>query len=322
MTTTDRSNPPRWPRLPLQRIVCGTDFSPPAERAAQRAAQLAREHGAVLTLAHVVPASLWDDASTRLAGLFGADMPQADMPQADTLRDEALQRLRQLGSQLEALGAPTCRPEVVFGRPPAELASLAETLDADLLVLADRGGNSLREWMLGTTAQQLLRHSPCPLLVVKRDAALSYRTVLAPTDFSGPSRAALHATAALLPRSVLHIAHAFELPFDGMLRADVSADAKRHYLTQAQRQLTGQLHDLADQLGIAARRDEPQPRDRAAAVQGSSAGQRLCLQPEPAEEVQGPASRRADQERPDGQCSRHHDCQAMGRHATLLPEGC
>ena len=248
----------------------------------------------MLTLAHVVPASLWDDASTRLAGLFGADMPQAD-----TLRDEALQR-----------------------RPPAELASLAETLDADLLVLADRGGNSLREWMLGTTAQQLLRHSPCPLLVVKRDAALSYRTVLAPTDFSGPSRAALHATAALLPRSVLHIAHAFELPFDGMLRADVSADAKRHYLTQAQRQLTGQLHDLADQLGIAARRDEPQPGDRAAAVQGSSAGQRLCLQPEPAEEVQGPASRRADQERPDGQCSRHHDCQAMGRHATLLPEGC
>ena len=55
MITTDRSNPPRWPRLPLQRIVCGTDFSPPAERAAQRAAQLAREHGAVLTLAHVVP---------------------------------------------------------------------------------------------------------------------------------------------------------------------------------------------------------------------------------------------------------------------------
>lgn len=249
MTTTDRSNPPRWPRLPLQRIVCATDFSPPAERAAQRAAQLAREHGAVLTLAHVVPVSLWDDASTRLAGLFGADMPQAD-----TLRDEALQRLREFGSHLEAKGPLSCRPEVVFGRPPAELASLAETLDADLIVVADRGGNSLREWMLGTTAQQLLRHSPCPLLVVKRDAALSYRTVLAPTDFSGPSRAALHATAALLPRSVLHLAHAFELPFDGMLRADVSADAKRHYLDQAQRQLMRQLHDLADQLGIGAAR--------------------------------------------------------------------
>lgn len=249
MDNTDPPNPPRWPQLPLQRIVCGTDFSLPAERAAQRAAQIAREHGAALTLAHVVSSSLWDDASTRLAGLFGADMPHPD-----TLRDEALERLRRLRSQLDAEGRLPCQTVAALGRPSAELSGLAETLSADLLVVADRGSNSLRDLVLGTTAQKLLRTSPCPVLVVKRDAVQPYRTVLAPTDFSGPSRAALHATAALLPRCVLHVAHAFELPFDGMLRADVSAAAKQHYLDQAQRQLRGQLHDLADQLGIAAAR--------------------------------------------------------------------
>lgn len=249
MNDTARPTAPRWPRLPLQRIVCGTDFSAPASHAEQRAAQLAREHGALLTLAHVVPTSLWDDASTRLADLFGADMPRSD-----ALCDDALARLALLATRLKAEDGLHCEPEASVGRPASTLADRAEALDADLLVVADRGGNSLRQWVLGTTAQKLLRQSPCPVLVVKRDAARAYQTVLAPTDFSGPSRAALHAAATLLPKATLHIAHAFELPFDGMLRADIGPAAKRHYLDQAQRQLKRQLHDLVDQLGIAAAR--------------------------------------------------------------------
>jgi lipoic acid synthetase len=50
----------------------------------------------------------------------------------------------------------------------------------------------------------------------------------------------------------------------------------------------------------AARRDEPQPGNHPAPVQGSAPGFGLRLQPEPAEEVQGTGARRAHQERPDG----------------------
>ncbi len=46
-----------------------------------------------------------------------------------------------------------------------------------------------------------------------------------------------------------------------------------------------------DPEGRAARRDEPQPRDRAAPVQGSAPGLRLPVQPEPAEAVQGICAR-------------------------------
>jgi nucleotide-binding universal stress UspA family protein len=230
---------------PPRRIVCGTDFSPHAERAAQRAALLAMEHHATLVLAHVVPTSLWDEALARLADLAGADMPGAEAVCA-----EAAERLRGLASRLDPQGRLQCEVAVEVGRPAPALAKLAMQHEADLLVVADRGMHGLHDLVLGTTAQQLLRTSPCPLLVVKRPAAAPYGCALAPTDFSSPSREALRATASLLPHAKLYLAHAFELPFDGILRADISPAARRHYVTEAQRRLQRDLHTLADDLCI------------------------------------------------------------------------
>jgi nucleotide-binding universal stress UspA family protein len=247
--TLPNTTAPAWPPLPLRRIVCGTDFSVAADRAAERAAQIALAHGATLSLVHIVAASLWDDASTRLAGLLGADVPPQEQVSAD-----ATERLRRLAARLDPDGRVRCEHVVQIGRPAVQLAQLAQSPPADLLVVADRGGHSLHDLVLGTTAQKLLRISPCPVLVVKRAPAAPYQRVLAPTDFSDASRAALRATAALLPQAALHIAHAFELPFDGIVRADISAAARQHYLDEAQRRLRADLHALADAAGIAALR--------------------------------------------------------------------
>ncbi len=239
--------PDPWPRLPLRRIVCGTDFSAPAEHAVERAWGLAREHGATLSLVHVVPSSLWEDAGSRLAGLLGADVPPPDALQA-----RALAQLRRRIARRDPRSDVRCEPLVELGRPAPQLARLAQSLAADLLVVADRGAHSLHDLVLGTTAQHLLRSSPCPVLVVKRAAAAPYRRVLAPTDFSELSRRAVRATAALLPQAQLHLAHAFELPFDGIVRAGVSASARQHYRREAQRRLREDLRALAGEVGVPA----------------------------------------------------------------------
>ena len=193
----------------FQRILVATDLSAPARRAAERGALLSRQTQAALDLLHVADLSPLDHLRQWLPGQ-AQDMPQRVLEAAQA----QVQALADLLRQRHGVAANT---HVRTGAVTNELVRIVKELQADLLVCGARGESVVRHLLLGTTAQQLLRHSPCPLLVVKRDAALSYRTVLAPTDFSGPSRAALHATAALLPRSVLHIAHAFELPFDGML---------------------------------------------------------------------------------------------------------
>lgn len=236
-----------WPRRPLQRIVCGSDFSAAAQHALVRALQLARADAATLVPAHVMPDSLLPDNSTRLPALAGLPLPT---PQ--TVQAEAAERLQEwIAAHLQGTRLRV-EPVVLCGRVDAELARLAAEPAADLLVVGDRGGHTLRAHVLGTTAQRLLQTSPCPVLVVKRPAAAPYTQLLLPTDFSDSSRAAIQAAAALFPHAVLHLAHAFEMPFDGVMRVDIDADAKRRYRQQSERELTARLHRLADELGLPA----------------------------------------------------------------------
>ena len=79
-----------------------------------------------------------------------------------------------------------------------------------------------------------------------------------------------------------------------------------------------------DPQGGAARRDEPQPRDRAAPLQGSAPGLRLRVLAQPAEALQGIRARRADQERAHGRPGRdrRRDPAGDARHARPSTSTC
>jgi nucleotide-binding universal stress UspA family protein len=224
--------------LPPKRIVCATDFSPAAAAAVRRAALTADRFGARLAIVHVVPSSLWDDAGQWLAELAGVGSP--DPEQA---REQARQRLQGVADELAGLG---CAIDVRYGRPPAQIAAAARELDADLLVVGAHGAHTARDLAMGSTAQKLLRIAPCPLLVVKRPPLLNYRTVLLPTDFSAPAAQAAEAARALLPDATFHFVHAFELPYDGLMRyAGVDDATVQTYRAAAQAALAARLTAVA-----------------------------------------------------------------------------
>jgi len=221
----------------LRQIVVGTDFSAAGEQALARAAQLAREHRARLTLAHIVLASRWEDLGTQIAN--AADIAIVSPEEAQRTADEMLQRR---AAELSARDGLACDARVASGRPALELARIAADTGADLLVVGAKGEHPVRSLMLGTTSQKLLRVANCPVLVVKLGPAVDYASVLAPTDFSAPARCALEATAALLPQAHLHVAHAFELPYDGLMRfAGVDEAAVAQYHAAAHERLMQQL---------------------------------------------------------------------------------
>lgn len=231
--------------VPPRRLLVGTDLSVPSQHAVARAVALARLWSARLTLHHVVAASFWDDVVGRALGPAGLDptSPEAAMSVASDV-------LRRRADEIEATSAVRCEAEVSTGRAAAELARAA--VDADLLVIGAHGEHPVRELVVGTTAQKLLRVSPCPVLVVKRPPPFEYRTVLVPTDFSAASRAALQAGSALLPQAMLHVAHAFELPYDGLARyAGVDAAILAGHQRSAQDRLHSSLVDFTDGMGIA-----------------------------------------------------------------------
>lgn len=237
-------------RWTLRHLIAATDFSVAGTDAVERATLLAREHGARLTLLNVVPESLWEAAVAPVANSIGV---QAIAPGA--IRQAAADRLQHRADQIATDEGLACAAVVTTGRPAAEVARVAAEAGADLIVVGAHGEHPVRDLMLGTTAQKLLRMSPCPVLVVKRAPPFAYRTVLAPTDFSPPSRAALEAAAALLPAATLHIAHAFELPYDGLMRfAAIDEATMARYHAAAAERLHVDLLAFADTAGIAVTR--------------------------------------------------------------------
>jgi len=117
-------------------------------------------------------------------------------------------RLRELAAKLEAHFGLPVRIETTGGDPHA--ATVQAARGAALLVLGSRRGNPLRELVLGTQAERLIRLCRVPVLVAKRPPAGAYRRVLVPVDL-GPAARPVIAAAARLSRDprmeVLHALH-------------------------------------------------------------------------------------------------------------------
>jgi nucleotide-binding universal stress UspA family protein len=129
--------------VPPKRILALAQLSLPSKNAVWRAGLVARDHGASLHVLHVV-----------------RDLREVAAAQA------GLERLCEPLS--ERLGV-VAEVEVVRGDLQREVTRAAR--DADLLVLASRSGNTLRERIAGAPLERVIRLSPIPTLVIKRHAA-------------------------------------------------------------------------------------------------------------------------------------------------------
>lgn len=138
---------------PLRRVVCATDFSQPAGRAVEYARLFADAARAPLSLVTVI-----------------------DWPFGETTGNDPVTRLRQsleqeAADQLNALarqGADEPPAEIVIrrGRPGREILAFARECAADLIVLGISGRGAVDLAVLGSTAHQVLRDAPCPVLAV------------------------------------------------------------------------------------------------------------------------------------------------------------
>lgn len=211
----------------LRTLLAPTDLSAPARQAAERAARLADGGGVRLVLQHVVSSGALDT----LRQLFGA--APGDLQQR--LLDEAREELRGLGAALLERCGVDAELHLGSGAVAAEIASEADALDADLLVLGARGASLVHDLLLGSTTERVLRKTGRPLLVVRRAAAHAYRRVLLPVDFSPRSRQAVAMARALAPQAELLLLHAFEVPFEGRLRHAGVGEAELAALTASAR---------------------------------------------------------------------------------------
>lgn len=209
---------------------------------AGRAAQLAKAHGARLLLLRVLeelPA-----ASTALPAGAGSIDGLLRSEALAVLRDEALADLRQLaaGTAAELL--------LETGKAHQAIDGAARRSGADLLLIGPGRPRNLREKMFGSTADRLIRATPCPLLLVKQPAAEPYRRVVCGVDFSAESRLAAGMAARLAPMARLTLLHVVEVPLSfeqALLKSGVPGDEIDRYrkgrLLEARRRLRREFAD-------------------------------------------------------------------------------
>lgn len=122
------------------RILICTDGSPPAERAGQFGALIARAPGAQVTLLGVV-----------------------ENGRAEMHIREALQRLRALLGE----AAHVIQTKLRRGHADDQILAESEATEYDLVIIGSRGRRGLTRFLLGSTAAQLARYARRPLLIVR-----------------------------------------------------------------------------------------------------------------------------------------------------------
>ena len=64
-------------------------------------------------------------------------------------------------------------PIVRFGRAWQEIIEVAREQKCDMIIMATHGYTGLRHVLLGSVAEKIVRHSPCPVLTVRPDDPIS-----------------------------------------------------------------------------------------------------------------------------------------------------
>jgi len=145
----------------FKKILWVTDFSEPARHAGQRALQCAQcSDGVLYALTVVDPGDLplvLDDAPDPFAD---QDRLQAQYEQ------RVLDHLRREAQSLGEINVPV-EFHLRVGVPWREIVRAAEELGATLIVIGSRGRRGLAEVLLGSTVENVTRHAPCPVLVVR-----------------------------------------------------------------------------------------------------------------------------------------------------------
>jgi len=139
-------------------VVVGVDGSMSARTAARYAFEEARARAADLVVALAwPPARAWSEA------VEAAGMP----PHPDEVDPIAVS----LGNIAGQFPDVKVRRELRHGdSPPQVLAALATEIRAGLVVVGSRGIGGFRGLLLGGTSRALVDHSPCPIMVIPKDA--------------------------------------------------------------------------------------------------------------------------------------------------------
>jgi nucleotide-binding universal stress UspA family protein len=139
-------------RISLENILFATDFSASSEGALLVAKSIARRYGAKMYGVHV---NKFEDYTSVSPNAWPAmkDLEEKEMREDTERLENELQ-----GVEHEAM--------VRQGRVWDAIEEIIRAKDIDLIIVGTRGRSGLERVLLGSVAEEILRHAPCPVLTI------------------------------------------------------------------------------------------------------------------------------------------------------------
>jgi len=144
--------------MEIKKILFATDFSDGSGVALPYAVDLAKHYGARLYLCHVIfdmaKATGWYVPHASFDDIY-ADLEKSAKTALDKTFTEEMRGFKDL------------EQVILKGTPYEEIAKFAEANKIDLIVIATHGRTGIDRLLFGSTAEQVVRYAPCPVLSVR-----------------------------------------------------------------------------------------------------------------------------------------------------------
>ena len=148
--------------LEVRAILAPTDFSDHSCLALGYARAFAQRWGAELHLLNVIEPTVFPSE----AGLTPMGMMNLDNELTQAAHSAMAEMLKR-----EELAGLTCITAIAHGRASSAIIEYAESHAIDLIVIATHGRTGLEHFIFGSTAERVVRESPCPVLTVRPQTA-------------------------------------------------------------------------------------------------------------------------------------------------------
>jgi len=141
-------------------ILVPVDFSPVSKRVIAHAVSIAKRFDAAVHVVHAfeLPPPLRPDL-TVWSGDFRATLEKQG-------HDEGVRTLRTLLDDRDFAGVPITT-EVKPGHPYDVILASAEARKSDLIVMGTHGRTGLSHLVMGSVAEKVVQHAPCPILTIR-----------------------------------------------------------------------------------------------------------------------------------------------------------
>jgi nucleotide-binding universal stress UspA family protein len=148
----------------FSRILLATDFSEHSRKAYPWAARLATSNQGKVVLVHALEGDLVANAPV-FAGYMQAETLDISRYR-DEFRKAAEAALEEAAGEVRALGAEV-ESHLIQGKRPSEVVvRAAQELKCKVIVISTHGRGGLAKFLLGSTAEKVVRIAHCPVFTV------------------------------------------------------------------------------------------------------------------------------------------------------------